>query len=44
MITFGHEQYISQAILSNLMQETDFDLELIISDDYSPDNIDTLVN
>ncbi len=44
MITFGHEKYISQAILSVLMQETDFDFELIISNDCSPDNTDIVVN
>lgn len=38
MITFKHEPYIEQAILGVLMQETNFDYELIIADDCSPDN------
>lgn len=37
MITFNHEKYIEQAVLSVLMQETDFDYELIIGEDCSTD-------
>lgn len=38
MVTYNHEKYISEAIESVLMQEADFDFELIISDDFSKDN------
>ena len=37
MITYNHEKYIKKAIESVLMQETDFDFELIISNDCSSD-------
>ena len=37
MITFNHERYISQAIESVLAQKTDFECELIIGEDCSPD-------
>jgi glycosyltransferase involved in cell wall biosynthesis len=37
MISFKHENYIRQAILSILAQDTDFPIELIIGDDCSPD-------
>ncbi len=36
-ITYNHEKYISQAIDSFLMQETDFDVEIVIGDDCSSD-------
>lgn len=38
MITYNHEKYIAQAIKGVLMQETNFDYELVISDDCSSDN------
>jgi len=38
MITYGHEEYIKQAIDSILMQKTDFDYEVIIGEDCSPDS------
>jgi glycosyltransferase involved in cell wall biosynthesis len=38
MITYKHEGYIKQAIEGVLMQETNFDFELIIADDCSPDD------
>lgn len=38
MITYGHENYIEEAINGVLMQECDFEVELIIVNDYSPDN------
>ena len=38
MITYGHENYIKQAIEGVLIQETSFELELIIANDSSPDN------
>src|SRR5206468_1692068 len=37
MITYNHEAFISQAIESVLSQETDFDFELVIGEDCSPD-------
>ncbi len=40
MITYGHEQYIEEAILSILDQETTFNYEFIISNDASPDATD----
>jgi glycosyltransferase involved in cell wall biosynthesis len=36
-ITYNHEKYIAQAIDSFLMQETDFDVEIVIGDDCSTD-------
>ena len=44
MITYGHESYIEEAINSVLMQECDFDYELIIADDNSPDTTSKIVN
>ncbi|MDO9551118.1 glycosyltransferase [Rhodonellum sp.] len=43
MITYGHEAYIKQAIEGVLMQQCDFELELIIANDCSPDNTDSVV-
>ena len=43
MITYGHEKYIEQAILGVLMQEGDFDLELIIANDCSPDRTNEFI-
>jgi glycosyltransferase involved in cell wall biosynthesis len=40
MITYGHEAFIKQAIEGVLMQECDFNIELIIANDCSPDNTD----
>lgn len=37
MIAFNHEAYIRQAIESVLSQDVDFDLELVIGEDCSPD-------
>lgn len=37
MITYNHEKYIEQAVRSVLMQETDFDFELVVGDDASTD-------
>lgn len=37
MITYNHEQYIVQAIAGVLMQETDFEYELVIANDCSTD-------
>lgn len=44
MITYGHEQYIKQAIEGVLMQECDFEIELIVANDCSPDSTDSVVN
>jgi len=38
MITYGHSQFIKQAVLGVLNQKTKFEVELIIADDCSPDN------
>jgi len=43
MITYNHEEYIEEAILGVLMQETNFDIELIISNDNSPDRTDAII-
>lgn len=38
IITYGHEKYIRQALDSALMQKVDFEYEIIIGEDKSPDN------
>lgn len=43
MITYNHEKFIKKAIDSVLMQETDFDYELIVCNDKSPDNTDAVI-
>lgn len=43
MITYGHEKFIEEAINGVLMQEVDFDIELIVSNDASPDRTDEIV-
>ena len=43
MITYGHEKFIKQAIEGVLMQQCDFEVELIIANDCSPDNTDNVV-
>lgn len=44
MITYGHENYISEAINGVLSQECNFEFELILSNDASPDNSDFVIN
>lgn len=44
MITYGHEKFIKKAIEGVLMQICDFEIELIISNDCSPDNTDNIIN
>lgn len=43
MITYNHERYIRDAVEGVLMQETDFGYELVIANDCSPDNTDSVV-
>lgn len=43
MITYNHERFIAQAIESVLMQEVDFDLELVIGEDCSTDGTRRIV-
>lgn len=43
MITFNHEKYIEQAVRSVLMQQIDFDYEIIIGDDCSTDRTPELL-
>lgn len=43
MITYAHENFIEQAINGVLMQECDFDIELIIANDCSPDKTDDVL-
>lgn len=43
MITYGHEDFIKEAIEGVFLQQTNFDVELIISNDSSPDNSDEVI-
>jgi glycosyltransferase involved in cell wall biosynthesis len=43
MITYMHEAFIAEAINGVLMQRCDFDIELIIADDVSPDKTQEVV-
>jgi glycosyltransferase involved in cell wall biosynthesis len=43
LVTYNHERFISQAIESVLMQETDFTVELIIGEDCSTDGTRLIV-
>ncbi len=43
MITYGHENYIRQAIEGVFMQECDFEIELILANDCSPDKTDIVI-
>lgn len=43
MITYNHERFISQAIESVLMQQTDFPVELVIGEDCSKDGTRAIV-
>lgn len=43
MITYGHSMFLRQAVESILSQKGDFELELIISDDCSPDNTPDII-
>lgn len=44
MITYMHEAYIEQAIEGVLMQKTNFEFELVIADDCSPDNTSVIIS
>ncbi|WP_316632863.1 glycosyltransferase [uncultured Flavobacterium sp.] len=44
MITYGHEKYIREAIEGVLMQECDFEIELVLSNDCSPDQTDKIIH
>lgn len=43
MITYNHEAFIAQAIESVLMQQTDFEFELVIGEDCSTDSTRAIV-
>ena len=43
MITYGHENFIQQAIEGVLMQVCNFDVELIVANDCSPDQTDLVI-
>ena len=43
MITYNHEKYIAQALDSVLMQEVDFDYEIVIGEDCSTDGTREIV-
>jgi len=43
MITYGQEAFIEQTINSVLMQQCDFDFEIILSNDNSPDQTDAII-
>ncbi|WP_157963275.1 glycosyltransferase [Algoriphagus litoralis] len=43
MITYNHEKYIAEAIEGVLMQEVDFEVELIIADDASTDHTGEII-
>ena len=44
MITYNHEKFITQAIISVLEQECEFEIELILMDDYSTDSTSEVIN
>jgi glycosyltransferase involved in cell wall biosynthesis len=44
MITYGHEKYIADAINGVLNQECNFEYELILSNDASPDNTHNIIS
>lgn len=43
MITYGHEKFIKEAINGVLIQECNFEVELIIANDCSTDNTDAVI-
>jgi len=43
IITYGHENYVKAALEGVLMQECNFPIEIIISNDASPDNTNEII-
>ena len=43
MITYGQESYVRQALEGVLMQKCNFDVEIILANDCSPDNTDKII-
>jgi glycosyltransferase involved in cell wall biosynthesis len=43
MITYNHEKYIKEAIQGILIQECDFEIEIIVADDKSPDETEKVI-
>src|SRR5690349_16516557 len=43
MVTYNHEKFIEKAIEGVLMQETDFDVELVIGEDFSTDQTRSII-
>lgn len=43
MITYGHEKFVEEAINGVLIQNCDFEVELIIANDCSPDTTDDVI-
>lgn len=43
MITYNHEKYLAKAIDSALMQETDFEFEIVLGEDCSTDSTRSIV-
>ncbi len=43
MLAYNHEKYIAQAIESVLMQETDFNYDIVIGEDGSTDRTQEIV-
>ena len=43
MITYNHEKYIEEAVNGVLMQKADFDYELIVANDQSTDQTDSVI-
>lgn len=37
LVTYNHEKFIHQALNSVIMQQTDFDVEIVVADDHSED-------
>jgi len=44
LVTYNHEKYIREAIDSLLMQETDFDFEIVVADDHSLDSTRAIID
>ncbi len=44
MVTYGHEKYIREAIEGVLMQQCNFEIELILANDCSPDATDVIIS